>query len=352
MKVWSCNCTSRTAYPSPGVVSNRALALRAAAITLLGGAAVAWPLAARAQQSAMPVVGFLHVAFPGPYTQHLIAFRQGLKQSGYVEGQNVAIEYRWAYNEPGRLPELAADLVSRQVALIVAVGGPPSALAAKAATSTIPIVLVFGSDPVRLGLVASLNRPGGNITGVTFLTTELVAKRLELLHELIPQATTVAYLGDLQIVVGQEMLRDTLAAASVTGLQIAVVEARSDRDFESAFATLVERQAGAVIVGPSQLFDSNRDQLLALAARHKMPAIYQARKYVLDGGLMSYGANQVDAFRVGGLYVGQILKGGKPANLPVQQATKIELVINLRTAKALGLELPLSLMIRADELME
>jgi len=320
-------------------------------ITLLG-AATAWPLAARAQQPALPVIGFLHVAFPGPYTQHLAAFRQGLKQSGYVEGQNVAIEYRWANNEPDRLSELAADLVSRQVALIVAVGGPPSALAAKVATSTIPIVLVFGSDPVRLGLVASLNRPGGNITGVTFFTTELVAKRVELLHGLIPPSTTIAYLGDLQIVVGQEMLRDTLAAASAIGRQIAVVEVRSDRDFEPAFATFVERQAGAVIVGPSSLFDSNRDQLLALAARHKMPAIYQAREYVLDGGLMSYGASYGEAYRVGGLYVGQILKGEKPADLPFQQATKLELVINLKTAKALGLEVPLSLMIRADEMIE
>ena len=320
-------------------------------ITLLGGA-TAWPLAARAQQPALPVIGFLHVAFPGPYTQHLAAFRQGLKQSGYVEGQNVAIEYRWANNEPDRLSELAADLVSRQVALIVAVGGPPSALAAKVATSTIPIVLVFGSDPVRLGLVASLNRPGGNITGVTFFTTELVAKRVELLHGLIPQSTTIAYLGDLQIVVGQEMLRDTLAAASAIGRQITVVEVRSDRDFEPAFATFVERQAGAVIVGPSSLFDSNRDQLLALAARHKMPAIYQAREYVLDGGLMSYGASYGEAYRVGGLYAGQILKGEKPADLPFQQATKLELVINLKTAKALGLEVPLSLMIRADEMIE
>jgi putative ABC transport system substrate-binding protein len=321
-------------------------------ITLIGGAAMTWSQGVRAQQPAMPVVGFLHVAFPGPYAQHLVAFRQGLKQSGYVEGQNVAIEYRWANNENDRLPELAADLVRRQVALIVAAGGSPSALAAKAATSTIPIVLVFGSDPVRLGLVASLNRPGGNVTGVTFLTTELMAKRLELLHELIPQATTVAYLADLRFLLGQEMLRDTLAAAGVLGRQIAVMEARSDRDFEPAFATFVERQAGALVVGASQLFDSNRDQLVALAARHKMPAIYQAREYVLDGGLISYGANQVDAFRVGGLYVGQILKGEKPANLPIQQATKIELVINLKTAKALGLEVPLSLMIRADEMME
>ena len=220
---------------------------------LLGGAMAAWPLAARAQQPGMPVIGFLHVAFPGPYTQHLIAFRQGLQQSGYIEGQNVAIEYRWAYNEPDRLPELAADLVSRQVALIAAVGGPPSALAAKAATSTVPVVLVFGSDPVRLGLVASLNRPGGNITGVTFLTTELVAKRLELLHELIPQTKMVAYLGDLRIVVGQEMLRDTVAAASATGLQIAVVEAHSDRDFERAFATFVERQARLLLARVSFL---------------------------------------------------------------------------------------------------
>jgi ABC-type uncharacterized transport system substrate-binding protein len=321
-------------------------------VTLLSGAAASWPLVARAQQPAIPVIGFLHIAFPGPYTQHLVAFRQGLKQSGYVEDQNVAIEYRWANNESDRLPELAADLVRRQVALIIAAGGPPSALAAKAATSTIPIVLVFGADAVRLGLVASLNRPGGNITGVTFLTTELMAKRLEFLRELIPHATTDAYLVDPRSGTGQETLRDTLAAAGVLGRQIIVVEARSDRDFEPAFATFVERQAGALVVGPSQLFDSNRDQLVALAARHKMPAIYQAREYVLDGGLMSYGANQVEAFRLGGLYVGQILKGEKPANLPVQQSTKIELVINLKTAKTLGIEVPLSMLMRVDEVIE
>ncbi len=206
-------------------------------ITLIGGAAATWPLAARAQQPAMPVVGFLHVAFPTPYTQQLLAFRQGLKQSGYVEGQNVAIEYRWANNEIERLPELAADLVRRQVAVIVAAGGPPSALAAKAATSTIPIVLVFGADPVRLGLVANLSRPGGNVTGVTFLTTELMAKRLELLRELIPQATTVAYLVDPRSgVSAQDMVRDTLAAAGVLGRQITVMEARGVQDFEPAFA--------------------------------------------------------------------------------------------------------------------
>jgi putative ABC transport system substrate-binding protein len=236
----------------------------------------------------------------------LLAFRHGLKQSGYAEDQNVAIEYRWAQNEYDRLPELAADLVRRRVAVIVAAGGPPSALAAKTATSMIPIVVVFGADPVGLGLVVSLNRPGGNVTGVTFLTTELMPKRLELLRELIPQATTVAYLADQRS--SEEMLRDTLAAASVLGRQITVVEAHSDRDFEPAFAALVERQAGALVVAASQLFDSNRDQLLALAARHKMPAIYQAREYVLDGGLMSYGASYGEAYRVGGLYVGQILK--------------------------------------------
>jgi putative tryptophan/tyrosine transport system substrate-binding protein len=282
----------------------------------------------------------------------LVAFRQGLKQSGYVEGQNVAIEYRWAQNEYERLPELVADLIRRRVALIVAAGGPPSALAAKAATSTIPIVLIFGADPVRLSLVDSLNRPGGNVTGITFLTTELMAKRLELLRELIPQATTIAYLADARTVTSEEMLRDALAAGGALGRELAVVAARSDRDFEPAFSTFVERQAGALVVAPSQLYDSNRDQLVALAARYKIPAIYQAREYVVDGGLMSYGASYGDTFRVGGLYVGQILKGEKPSHLPFQQATKLELVINLKTAKALGLEVPLSLMIRADEMID
>jgi len=321
-------------------------------MTGIAGSAAAWPLVARAQQPAMPMVGFLHNAFPDPYAEQLAAFRQGLRQSGYVEGQNVAIEYRWANNEIERLPELAADLVRRQVAVIVAAGGAPPALAAKAATSTIPIVLVFGSDPVRLGLVASLNRPDGNVTGVTFLTTELMAKRLDLLRELIPQATTVAYLADLRSVAGQEMLRDMLAASEVLGRKVAVAEARNSHDFAAAFATFVERQAGALVVGASSLFDSNHDQLVALAARHKLPAIYQARQYVTAGGLMSYGASYNDAFRLGGLYVGQILKGAKPANLPVEQSSRFELVINLKTARTLGLEVPLSVMIRADEMIE
>ena len=326
-------------------------------ITLLGGAAVApsilRPLGARAQQPAMPVIGFLHQGFSSPYTHILAAFRQGLKESGYVENQNVAIEYRWANNENDRLPELAADLVHRQVAVIVAGGGSFSAIAAKAATSTIPIVLAFGSDPVRLGLVASLNRPGGNVTGVTFLTTELVGKRLDLLRELVPQVTTVAYLaGDQRAVVNQDQLSDMLAAAGALGRQVAVVEARSDRDFEAAFATFVQRRAGGLVVGGSTVFDSNRDKLVALAAQHKIPAIFQAREYALDGGLMSYGASYVNAFRVGGLYVGRILKGATPANLPVEQSTRFELVINLKTAKALSLDVPLSLMIRADEMIE
>ena len=320
-------------------------------IALFGGAAAAWPLTVRAQQPALPVIGFLSSRAPDDAPELLAAFLQSLKDAGFVEGQNVTIEYRFAGNQNERLPALAAELVHRQVTVIAA-PTTPAALAAKAATATIPIVVATAGDPVRLGLVASLNRPGGNVTGVTFLTTELMAKRLELLRELVPQATTVAYLADVQAVPGQEMVRDTLAAAGVLGRQIAVVEARSDHDFEPAFATFVERRAGALVVAASQLFDSNRDQLLALAARHKMPAIYQAREFVLDGGLMSYGASYGDTFRLGGLYAGQILKGEKPSNLPVQQATKFELVINLKTAKALGLEVPLSLMIRADEVIE
>lgn len=320
-------------------------------ITLLGSAAV-WPLVVRAEQPVMPVIGFLHVAFPERYAEQLSAFRQGLKQAGYVEGQNLSVEYRWANNEDDRLPELAADLVRRKVALIVAAGGPTSVLAAKVASPTMPIVVIFGADPVQLGLVESLNRPGGNITGVTFLTTELMAKRLELLRELIPQATTIGYLAGPRTGSSAQMLRDTLAAANVFGLDLVVREARSEQDFEPAFSTFVECKAGGLIVAPSQLFDSHRGQLIGLAARYKVPAIYQAREFAVDGGLMSYGAPYGDTFRIGGLYAGQILKGEKPANLPFQQATRLELVINLSSAKTLGLEVPLSLMIRADEIRE
>ena len=325
-------------------------------ITLLGGATVAWPLAARGQQPAMPVIGFLHSGPADPYMHEVTAFRQGLKQSGYVEGQNVAIEYRWANEEIGRLPELASDLVSREVAVLVAAGGAPTAVAAHAATSTIPIVLAFGSDPVRLGLAASLSRPGGNVTGATFRTVELMAKRLDLLRELVPQATTIAYLEyaayDQRTITAQDMLDDLLAAARVLGRQVVLAAAHGEGDFEPAFANFVQRGASGLVVGASSLFDTRRGKLIALAARHHMPAIYQAREYVLDGGLMSYGANYRDAFRVAGLYVGQILKGAKPADLPFDQSARFELMINLKTAQALGIEVPLSLLIRADELID
>jgi putative ABC transport system substrate-binding protein len=321
-------------------------------ISLVGGSA-AWPLAGHAQQPATPVIGFLHLGSSAGFSYVLPRFREGLKQFGYAEGHNVAIEYRWADNESDRLPELVADLVRRQVAVIAACAGPLPGLAAKTATSTIPIVVVLGTDPVRTGLVASLNRPGGNVTGVYFLTRELVPKRLDLLHELVPRATTVAYLADDQRTeTARETMRDMLAAAGVLGRQLAVVEARNDRDFEPAFGTFIERQAGALVVGPSPLFDSHRDKLIALAAQHKMPAIYQDREYALEGGLMSYGASFGDAFRLGGRYVAQILKGANPADLPVEQSSRVELVINIKTAKTLGLDVPPTLLIRADELIE
>jgi putative ABC transport system substrate-binding protein len=328
-------------------------------ISLVGGAA-AWPLSARAQRRFNPVIGFLHSGTSSAYAHVVAAFQQGLKEFGFIEGRNVAIEYRWANNENNRLPQLAADLVRREVAVILSGGGTPSALAAHAATSTIPIVLAFGSDPVRLGLVASLSRPGGNITGVMFRTTELMAKRLDLLHELVPQATTVAYLTDTRSVAGQDMMRDVVAAAAKLGLQIAAVEVRSDDDLKptfpsfvkASFATFAERKAGALLVGATPLFDSNREELVTLAARQKLPAIYQAREYALDGGLMSYGASNGDAFRLGGRYVAQILRGVKPADLPFEEASRFEFVINMKAAKALGLDVPPIMLIRADELIE
>ena len=283
----------------------------------------------------------------------MAAFRQGLKQSGYVEGQNVAIEYRWANNEPDRLSELAADLVSRQVALIVAVGGPPSALAAKVATSTIPIVLVFGSDPVRLGLVASLNRPGGNITGVTFFTTELVAKRVELLHELLLTATSIALLiNPTSPAIIDPQSRDLQTAAGKLGLQLHVLHASTEREIETAFATLVQAQASGLVIDLDVFFTTRSEQLAALALRYAVPMIYQYREFAAAGGLMSYGTNIVDMFRLAGIYTGRVLKGEKPADLPVQQATRVELIINLRTARALGLSVPTALLVRADEVIE
>jgi putative ABC transport system substrate-binding protein len=322
-------------------------------ITLLGGAAT-WPVAARAQQRAIPVVGFLHIASADSYSPMLSEFRAGLGEAGYIEGQNVAIEYRWANNQGERLGALAADLASRRVSVIVAAGGTRPALAAKGATSTIPIVLAFGADPVRLGLVASLSRPGGNVTGVTFVTSELEPKRLEFLTEMVPQAATVAYLNidPRSSTQAEQQESDVRAAARALGKNVVVLEASSDRDFEGAFATFVERRAGALVVGTSPLFTSNRRKLLALAARYRIPAIYHLREFVRDGGLMSYGANIAGVFHLAGNYVGQILKGAKPADLPVRRSTIFELVINLKTAKTLGLDLPPMLFARANEVIE
>jgi len=323
-------------------------------ITLLGGAAAGWPLAAYAQQAAMPVIGFLDFGRPLPNGRTIAAFRQGLAEAGYIEGRNVAIEFRWAEGQYDRLPALAADLVHHQVALIVATGSLRTAIAAKAATSTIPIVIAAGGDPVKYGLAASLYRPGSNVTGMTFITTELAGKRFDLLREMVPQATTVAYLsGGPRFLRFENEQRNMLEAARALGRHVIVAEASSDRDIEAAFETIVQRQAGALIVGAVPHFTSNSDRIVALAERHKIPAIYPFRVYALRDGLMSYGADIVSAFRhLGVEYVGRILKGEKPADLPVQTPTKYELVVNLKTAKALGLEVPPTLLATADAVIE
>jgi putative tryptophan/tyrosine transport system substrate-binding protein len=323
---------------------------RRAFITLIGGAAV-WPLAARAQQ-AMPVIGFLHSQSPETFTEPLRGFRQGLKDTGYIEGENVSIEYRWADNQTDRLPALAVELVRRRVA-VIATFSPPVALAAKAATTTIPIVFNSGDDPVRLGLVGSLARPGGNLTGINFLVGELAAKRLEVLRELVPGATRVALLLDPSAgQITETTQRDVEAAARPKGLQIQVLNVQTSREINAAFATFARERVDALFVGPGPFFTSRRVQLALLAAVQRVPAIYPVRPFAEAGGLISYGASLTDAYRQVGAYAGRILKGAKPADLPVVQSSKFELVINAETARMLGLTVPDKLLVAADEVIE
>jgi putative ABC transport system substrate-binding protein len=318
---------------------------------ILGGAAAAWPLAARAQQPPMPVVGFLRSALPEPDATHRVtAFHQGMKETGYIEGKNVAIEYRSAEGQTDRFPLLVANLLRRPVALIV--GNTPSALAAKAATTTVPIVFVTGGDPVRDGLVASLNRPGGNVTGISFITAELGAKQLGLLRELLPGAARIAVLVDPKWPLTEHFVSVVRAAALAVGQQLIVLDVSSDREIETAFTTLVQRGAVALLAGIGAFLSSRRERLIALAARHGIPAISPYLEFAAAGGLMSYGPRITDAYRQAGIYAGRILKGEKPGDLPVMLPTKFDFVINLKTAKALGLEVPDRLLIAADEVID
>jgi putative ABC transport system substrate-binding protein len=320
-------------------------------ITLLGGAAAAWPIAARAQQPAIPVIGFLNRASPGQDQGRAVAFRQGLSQAGYIEGQNVAIEYRWGAGQRDPLAAMAGDLVRRQVSVIAA-GSDSAALAAKAATNTIPIIFAGGNDPVKLGLVASLNRPGGNVTGVVNLNIELGPKRLDLLQELVPSVQTISLLVNPTNPSADTILKDLQAAAHTLGLTSHVLHASSERDIEAAFAKLKDMQAGALVIGADVFLTTRSEQLASLTTRYALPAIAQAREFAAAGGLASYGTDIREQYRLLALYTGRVLKGEKPADLPVQQATKLEFVLNLKTAKALGITVPLPLSGRADEVIE
>jgi putative tryptophan/tyrosine transport system substrate-binding protein len=321
-------------------------------ITLLGGAAAAWPLAARAQQPAMPAIGFLDSKSSDDSAHMVAAFRRGLNESTFIEGQNVTIEFRWAQNQYDQLPVLAADLVRRRVDVIAATGGP-AALAAKAASATIPIVFRVAADPIAAGLVASLSRPGGNVTGVTSLNLEVGSKRLEFLHELVPTATIMAALVNPTNPTNAEILsRDLQATARLLGLQLHLLHASSDADIDAVFATLTELRAAGLVIGTDALFTSRDEKLAALGLRYRIPTIYQWREFVAAGGLVSYGGSFADSYRLAGVYTGRILKGEKPAELPVQQATKLELFINLKTAKALGITVPPTLLALADEVIE
>jgi putative ABC transport system substrate-binding protein len=322
-------------------------------IAAFGGAAAAWPLAARAQQPAIPTIGFLSNSSPQLYAKRLSAFRQGLSKTGYIEGQNVGIEYRWAEGQNDRLAALAADLVRRQVTVIASGGGTSVAVAAKAATSTIPIVFAVGVDPVQLGLVASLNQPGGNLTGITNMNVEIGPKRLELLHELLPASTIIALLVDPTVpVLLEQFTRAFMAAASKLGLQIHVLEASSERDFDKVFAALVQLRATALVIMSDVYFTMRSAELGALSLRHAVPAVYQYHEFAAAGGLVSYGTDDAEVYRLIGNYTGRVLKGAKPADLPVVQATKFELILNLKTAKALGITVPIPILGRADEVIE
>ena len=321
-------------------------------ITLLGGTAAAWPVAGRAQQAAIPVIGYLNFGSPESDASRLTGLRRGLSESGYVEGRNFVIEYRWAGNQAERLPALAADLVQLRVAVIVSPGSLP-ALVAKAATTSIPIVFGVGNDPVQLGLVASLNRPGGNLTGINAFAAELGAKGLALLHELMPSTATIGFLENPNSpIFAAYYERDVLTAATVIGLKIQILKAGTDREIDAAFVSLVQARPGALLVGADVFFNNRIEQIVALAARHAIPTMYSYREFVVAGGLISYGTSLIEEYRQVGLYAGRILKGEKPADLPVMQATKIELIINLKTAKALGLQISDRLLALADEVIE